>query len=111
MTDDDAAFRMPEYKHETVAHGRGEYVRGEAHTNSIESVWALLKRQIIGTHHWVSSKHLQKYVNEMAWRFNRRDMKPSPRMNAIFACVEGRLTYKALRRDEQKEEARSAASG
>jgi transposase-like protein len=42
MTDDDAAFRMAEYNHETVAHGRGQYVRGEAHTNTIESDGALL---------------------------------------------------------------------
>jgi hypothetical protein len=55
-----------------------------------------LKRQIIGVHHWVSAKHLQKYVNEMAWRFNRRDMKPEPRMNDIFSSVGGHLTYKVL---------------
>jgi hypothetical protein len=69
---------------------------GVIHTQNIESVWAQLKRQIVGVHHWVSPKHLQKYVDEMTWRFNRREMSPSPRMNDIFACVEGRLTYKAL---------------
>src|ERR1700722_12125376 len=45
-------------RHEIVNHQQGEFKRGDAHTNSIESIWALLKRQIIGTHHWVSSKHL-----------------------------------------------------
>lgn len=71
-------------------------MKGEAHTNTIESVWALLKRQIIGVHHWISPKHLNRYVAEMTWRFNRRDMKDTPRMNDLFACVEGRLSYKVL---------------
>jgi transposase-like protein len=55
-----------------------------------------VKRQIFGIHHWVSSKHLARYLDEMSWRFNRCDMKVTPRMNDLFTCVEGRLTYKAL---------------
>ena len=96
MSDGDASFRMPEYENEHVEHSAGEYVRGDVHTQKIDSVWALLKRQIIGIHHWVSPKHLQKYVDEMSWRFNRRDLDPAPRMNDIFTGVEGHLTYKAL---------------
>jgi hypothetical protein len=86
-----------DYTHLAVDHSAGEYVRlgGYVHTNSAESVWALLKRQIIGVHHWVSEKHLQRYVDEMSWRFNRRDMETSARMNDL-SCVEGRLTYKSL---------------
>lgn len=91
MTDEDRVFKSlhKDYLHLTVRHSIGEYVRGAGviHTQKIESIWALLKRQIVGTHHWVSSKHLQKYVYEMAWRSNRRDMEPSPRMNDIFGCV------------------------
>jgi ISXO2-like transposase domain len=83
-------------QHEMVNHHAGEYVRGNAHTNTIESVWALLKRQIVGTHHWVSQKHLQQYVSEMAWRMNRRALTAEQRVNALFSAVEGRLTYKAL---------------
>ena len=83
-------------QHEIVNHNRGEYRRGEAHTNSIESVWALSKRQIIGIHHHVSPKHLDRYVAEMTWRFNRRAMKAADRMNDLMAYAEGRLTYKAL---------------
>lgn len=83
-------------QHEIINHHTGEYVRGDVHTNTIESVWALLKRQIVGTHHWVSQKHLQQYASEMAWRMNRREMSPQDRINALFAAVEGRLTYKAL---------------
>jgi len=83
-------------QHKIVNHHLGEYKRGDAPTNSIESVWALLKRQIVGTHHWVSPKHLQQYVSEMTWRTNRRAMTAEDRANAIFSAVEGRLTYKAL---------------
>lgn len=83
-------------QHQIVNHHQGEYVRGNVHTQTIESVWALLKRQIIGIHHWVSEKHLQRYVEEMTWRFSRRDMTVTPRMNELFKGIEGHLTYKAL---------------
>lgn len=100
MTDEDRAFSglgKDGYWHHAVNHSAGEYVRHQTiHTNTIESVWALLKRQIIGIHHWVSPKHLQRYVDEMTWRVNRRDMGEGARVNDLFACVEGRLTYKAL---------------
>lgn len=86
------------YAHFVVNHGKGEYVRdGHIHTNSIESVWALLKRQIIGIHHWVSPKHLDRYVGEMTYRFNRREMAKADRVNDLLAGTEGRrLTYKVL---------------
>lgn len=83
-------------QHRIVNHQKGEYRKGNAHTNSIESVWALLKRQIIGIHHWVSPKHLDRYVGEMTWRLNRRQLTVTERMNSLFSCIEGRLTYKAL---------------
>ncbi|MFZ0610275.1 MAG: IS1595 family transposase [Xanthobacteraceae bacterium] len=83
-------------QHEIINHFRGEYRRGKVHTNTIEGVWAQLKRQINGTHHWVSAKHLQNYVSEMAWRMSRRELNSQERINALFANVEGRLTYKAL---------------
>ena len=59
-------------KHEIVVHSKDEYVRGEVHTNSIEGFWSLVKRQIIGQHHWVSVKHLQAYLNERVHAFNNR---------------------------------------
>jgi len=98
VTDAHPAYAaMPDVpQHEMVNHHLGEYRKGNAYTNSIESVWALLKRQIVGTHHWVSPKHLQQYVSEMAWRMNRRAMTAEQRINALFTAVEGRLTYKAL---------------
>ncbi len=58
------------YKHHIVNHSKGEYVRGIAGTNSIESVWATFKRGVYGTYHHLSKKHLQRYVNEFAFRLS-----------------------------------------
>ncbi len=60
-------------RHETVNHSIGEYVRGKVHTNTIENVWSLLQRSIIGSYHKVSVKHLDAYLDELEWRFNNRD--------------------------------------
>ncbi|MBI3419034.1 MAG: IS1595 family transposase [Proteobacteria bacterium] len=60
------------YRHETVNHGRGEYVRGKIHTNTIEGFWSQLKRSITGTHVHVSGKHLPKYLGEFEFRYNMR---------------------------------------
>lgn len=61
------------YEHDTVEHGAGVYVSGDVHTNTIEGFWSLVKRGISGTHHMVSAKHLQGYLNEYVWRYNNRD--------------------------------------
>lgn len=58
------------YNHDSVKHSISEYVRGDMHTNGIESVWSLLKRSIHGVWHHVSPKHLGKYVNEATFRLN-----------------------------------------
>jgi transposase-like protein len=60
-------------KHKMVQHGIKEYVRGEAHTNTVESAFSLFKRGLRGSWHKLSSKHLQAYLEEMSFRFNRRD--------------------------------------
>ena len=60
-------------RHETVNHIIHEYVRGDVTTNSIESVFSLFKRGIVGNFHKISIKHLQRYLNEFSYRFNRRD--------------------------------------
>lgn len=99
MTDEHPSFTglQGRYRHHTVNHSAGEYVRHYyAHTNGIEGAWSLLKRQIYGTHHWVSPKHLARYVGEMTWRYNRRRMGEGERLNALIAGSAGRLTYRAL---------------
>jgi hypothetical protein len=58
-------------KHETIAH-KYEYVRGDVHTNTIESAFSLFKRGVTGSFHRVSHKHLQRYLFEFEYRFNRR---------------------------------------
>jgi transposase-like protein len=60
------------YKHKSVSHSAGEYVRGEVHTANIDSFWALLKRGVIGTYHNVSKKYLPLYLAEFQFRFNNR---------------------------------------
>jgi transposase-like protein len=60
------------FKRGIVRHGLGEYVKGNCFTNGIESFWAILKRGYHGVYHWMSKKHLQRYVNEFVFRFNLR---------------------------------------
>ncbi|MDO9223936.1 MAG: IS1595 family transposase [Caulobacter sp.] len=98
VTDEHAGYRHLNrtYAHQIVRHGKGEYANGAAHTNTIEGAWALLKRQIIGIHHWVSPKHLDRYVQEMTFRYNRREVGQGGRVNALLSQVEGPLPYKVL---------------
>jgi transposase-like protein len=58
--------------HKTIQHSR-VYVTGDIHTNTVESAFSLLKRGIVGTWHQISAKHLPAYLDEMSFRFNRRD--------------------------------------
>ena len=60
-------------RHETVSHSSEQWVIGDVHTNSIEGVWSLFKRSIIGTSHKMSAKHLDRYLEELEWRHNNRD--------------------------------------
>jgi transposase-like protein len=60
------------FPHETVKHSENEYVRGNVHTNNIESFWSLLKRGMVGTYHNVSKKYLPLYLNEFQFRHNNR---------------------------------------
>jgi transposase-like protein len=60
-------------RHETVNHSADEWVRADVHTQSIEGVWSLFKRSIVGSYHQLSTKHLPAYLDEMSFRFNNRD--------------------------------------
>lgn len=61
--------------HESVNHSAEEWVRGDVHTNSVEGVWSLFKRSVVGSYHQVSAKHLDRYLSEFEWRFNQRKNK------------------------------------
>jgi transposase-like protein len=81
--------------HETVDHGKGEYVRGEATTNSVEGFFSQLKRSLDGTHHHVSAKHLNRYVGEFDFRYNSRTITDGERtVLAIQQTAGKRLQYR-----------------
>ena len=73
------------YAHGIVRHREGVYVRGNVHTNNIESFWSLLKRGVVGTYHNVSRKYLPLYLNEFTFRFNNRK-NPDIFGSAIAGC-------------------------
>ena len=88
---------MTAYHHDWGNHSAGEYVRGMAHTNGIESFWALLKRGYNGTFHFFTFKHLHRYVNEFANRLNSGPGNALSVMADTVARMEGkRLTYRQL---------------
>ena len=97
-TDDAAAYRgLPKRQHESVNHSAGEYVRDEAHTQGIESFWAMLKRAHKGTFHKISPKHMQRYVTEFAGRHNVRERDTVDQMrNVVAGAVGKRLLYRDL---------------
>ena len=96
-TDGTSPYRGMDRPHESVKHSVGEYVRGLAHTNGVESFWSMLKRAHKGTFHKLSAKHLQRYVNEFAGRQNIRDMDTLQQMEHVVAAMVGkRLMYRDL---------------
>ena len=96
-TDEAAAYKgLPRY-HEAVAHGAGEYVRQMAHTNGLESHWALFKRGLDGTYHHVSVKHLGRYATEFEGRHNARPLDTADQMAGLVKGAAGkRITYASL---------------
>ena len=85
------------YQHESVNHSAGEYVRGKAHTNGVESFWAMLKRGYVGVFHDFTWKHLDRYLAEFAHRWNMLGLSNEQRTDAILkSSVGGRLTYQDL---------------
>jgi transposase-like protein len=87
------------YEHKTINHKAKQYVKQDTilvHTNNIEGYWNLLKKQINGIHHQVSAKHLQRYCDESAFRFNNKKAAQDTRFATAVANCEGTLKYKAL---------------
>ena len=75
-------------------------MRGKAHTNGIESFWALLKRGHYGVFHQLSWKHLDRYLDEFQARWNLDSLDGGNRMDVILGAVSGlRLTYERLTDD------------
>lgn len=83
-------------RHETVNHSQEEWVRGDVHSNTAESVWSLLKRSIVGSYHHLSVKHLPAYLDELEWRFNHRDDEHIFRETLRVLVTADPLTYATL---------------
>jgi transposase-like protein len=82
--------------HARVKHSKHEWVRGDIHTNTVESVWSLFDRGVIGAYHKLSPKHLPAYLDEFAFRFNNRN-NPYLFRDTILALVEAdALTFREL---------------
>ncbi len=101
VTDEHHAYNHvgKKYRHRTVNHRQKQYVKKEdilVHTNGIEGYWNILKKQLDGIHHSVSPKHLQRYCNESAFRYNHRKTFQDERFAIAVANCEGTLQYKAL---------------
>jgi ABC-type multidrug transport system fused ATPase/permease subunit len=87
------------FYHDTVNHRAGEYSRMGVTTNGIESVWAVLKRGLHGVYHHASPKHLDRYVQEFAFRLNDGNVKRHTldRLDSFISATSGRrLTYERL---------------
>lgn len=83
--------------HESVRHSVGEYVRGQAHVNGMESFWSMVRREYDGVYHHISEDHLHRYINEFAGRHNVRSMDTIDMMGQVAENMMGqRLTYQAL---------------
>jgi transposase-like protein len=83
-------------RHETVEHSADEYVRGNVHTQTVESVWSLFKRSIVGSYHQLSVKHLPAYLDEMEWRFNNRNNPYLFRDTLLVLLASEPVPYKEL---------------
>ena len=98
-TDEATAYAglAADFEHEAVNHSVAEYVRGQAHTNGMESFWSMLKRAHKGVYHKLSAKHLDRYVREFAGRHNVRELDTLEQMGAVVVGVVGkRLMYRQL---------------
>jgi hypothetical protein len=104
MTDEHRAYKSigPEFaSHETVAHSKEEYVRGEIHTNTVEGYYSIFKRGMRGVYQHCSEKHLHRYLAEFDFRYSNRaalgvgDTERSDR--AIKGAAGKRLTYRQPR--------------
>jgi len=84
------------YNHATVKHGLNVYVTGDVHTNTIENFWSILKRGLYGIYHSVSDKHLERYLDEFAARFNNRQLGEQVKFDNFLGDSESPLSYKKL---------------
>lgn len=85
-----------EYSHMIIMHNKGIFKQDGYHTNGIEGFWSQLKRGILGIYHYTSPKHLHKYCDEFAYRYNTRHMSDGARFNLSLINADERLRYREL---------------
>jgi transposase-like protein len=95
-TDELAAYKTVGREHATVAHAKEEWVRGDVHTNNIESYWSLFNRALVGSFHHVSVKHLDRYLQESEYRFNARKETGLFERTISRMCRTPKMEYKKL---------------
>ena len=96
-TDEATMYQGIPFEHDSVKHSVSEYVRGQVHTNGLESFWSMMKRGYIGTYHKMSPKHLDRYVAEFSGRHNDRESDTADQMgNLVRGMARKRLTYDEL---------------
>ena len=97
-SDEAAAYKQLKktYKHDNVKHSLSIYVEGQVHTNTIENFWSVLKRGLYGVYHQVSDKHISRYLDEYAARFNNRKLTANERFNFFLEGSESPLPHKVL---------------
>ena len=100
---------MPLGKHESVGHSKGEYVRGDVHTNTLEGFFSIFKRGLIGVYQHVDKKHLDRYLAEFDFRQNNRaklGIEDVQRASIALTGAKGkRLTYATPDRSKEGAEA------
>jgi len=100
MTDEAGVYKRAGKQfasHQSVNHRAGEYARGDAHTNTIEGYFSILKRGLIGTYHHVAEEHLQRYCTEFDFRYNTRKTTDADRTAIALKGISGkRLTYRRI---------------
>tara|TARA_R110002049_G_scaffold304060_4_gene498956 strand:+ start:6032 stop:6964 length:933 start_codon:yes stop_codon:yes gene_type:complete len=97
-SDEAAAYKSlkKKYNHDNIKHSLNIYVEGQVHTNTIENFWSVLKRGLYGVYHQVSDKHISRYLDEYAARFNNRSLTSNERFNQFLESSESVLSYKEL---------------
>jgi transposase-like protein len=93
-------------KHKSIKHSANEYVKNEldidgrvafkVHTNTVEGFWSIVKRTVNGTHHWISKKHTTRYLNDMTFRYNQRQLNSQNNFDVFTSSFDGRLKYVEL---------------
>jgi transposase-like protein len=97
MTDEAAIYKKAHlqfFSHESVNHRAGEYARGDVTTNTVEGSFSLVKRQLYGTHHQVSERHLHRYLAELDFKWNTRKISDGQRLDKALKGIEGRSLSK-----------------